>query len=177
MDSKGKCINFYSATPGSNNVAVNDDEIEVKPAPLPEPRPLAGEERELLEFLLSGPVDSPELRAQAEMAMVWAVCSCGCASINLRVADDAPRATLTGPEVLPNGAAEISATGMNEDGEEMDVTLHVWSPNEGYYVRKGGAVLAEIEVWPTLAIGDSTYGYKKPPAISALRFSTHKWMI
>ena len=83
MDSKGKCINFYSATPGSNNVAVTDDEIEVKAR----------------------------------------------------------------------------------------------SPDEAYDVRKGGAVLAEIEVWPTLAIGDSTYGYKKPPAISALRFSTRKWMI
>jgi hypothetical protein len=73
------------------------DEADVQIVPLAQPRPLTLQERELLDFLLDGPVDSPELRAQAATAVVNGVCSCGCPSIQLAVNEEAPRARLDRP--------------------------------------------------------------------------------
>jgi hypothetical protein len=137
------------------------DEIPVEILPLPEPRALTLAEREVLEFLLSGPVDSHELRAQAANAFVAGVCSCGCASVTLVVDEGAPRARLEGPEVLPAGGAEIRAVGV-EEGVETGVILHIVGD-----VRNGDGVLWELEVWPTSAREEQVAGL---PAIETLRF-------
>src|SRR5437870_6878741 len=71
-----------------------DAKADVQMLPLRQPRPLTPHERELLDFLLAGPVDSPDLRAQAATAVVAGVCSCGCPSIRLAVDENAPRARL-----------------------------------------------------------------------------------
>jgi len=52
------------------------DDADIQLVPLAEPRPLTPQERELLAFLLDGPIDSPELRAQATTAVVNGVCNC-----------------------------------------------------------------------------------------------------
>ena len=139
-----------------------DDEPDVQILALPQPRPLTPRERELLDFLLDGPVSSPELRAQAATAVVSGVCSCGCPSIQLAVAEDAPRAFLNGPEVVPTGGAEIRAVGVVEEGLETGVTLHVTG-----HVGNGEGVIWELETWPTARCGG-----QRPvlPPIGTLRF-------
>src|ERR1700674_613198 len=101
------------------------DEAGVRIIALPQPRSLTHDEEELLSFLLSGPVDSPELRAQATTAVVDGMCSCGCPSVRFAVADGAPRALLNGAEGMPSGGAEIRVVGMVEGGLETGVTLHI----------------------------------------------------
>jgi hypothetical protein len=141
-----------------------DSEPDVQILTLSQPRPLTPPERALLEFLLAGPVDSPELRAQAETAEVSGVCSCGCPSIRFAVGDDAPRALLDGPEVVATGGAEIRAVGVVEDGLETGVTLHIVGD-----VSNGEGVIWELETWPTAVHGDQR---SVLPPISTLRFTT-----
>jgi hypothetical protein len=131
--------------------------------PLPEPRPLTTGERELLDFLVNGPVDSPELRAQAAGAMVVGVCSCGCPSIQLGVEENAPRAALDGPEVRNPGWAEIRAVGSVEDGLATGVNLHIAGD-----LAAGEGVL-ELEVWPTSRFGEQR---QLLPPISSLHFTS-----
>jgi hypothetical protein len=116
--------------------------------PLPEARPLTADERGLLDFLLAGPVDWPELRAQAETATVVGVCSCGCPSIQLAVDESAPGASLDGPEARTAGWAEIRAVGVVEEGLETQVALHVVGD-----LRNGEGVIRELEIWPTSRFG------------------------
>ena len=132
---------------------------------LTQPRPLTPHERRLVEFLLDGPVNSAELRAQAASAVVSGVCSCGCPSIQLAVDEDAPRAFLNGFEVVATGGAEIGAVGTVEEGLETGVTLHVAGD-----VRNGKGVIWELETWPTARHGD-----QRPvlPPINSLRFIAH----
>ena len=120
-----------------------NDELAVQILALPQPRPLTSCERELLDFLLAGPVNSPELRAQAKTAEVNGVRSCGCPSIQFAVEEAAPRALLDGPEVVATGGAEIRAVGVVE-GLETGVTLHIVGD-----VLNGEGVIWELETWPT----------------------------
>ena len=139
-----------------------DDEPDVQILALPQPRPLKPREQELLDFLLDGPVSSPELRAQAATVVVSGVCSCGCPSIQLAVDEDAPPAFLNGPEVVMTGGAEIRAVGVIEEGLETGVTLHLTGD-----VRKGEGLIWELETWPTARYGDQR---SVLPPTSTLRF-------
>jgi hypothetical protein len=139
-----------------------DDEANVEIVPLDQPRPLGPDERALLDFLLNGPVDSAELRAQAETALVNGVCSCGCPSIRLAVDDETPRALLDGPEVVATGGAEIRAESALPDGTVTGITLHIIGD-----VRRGQGVIWELEVWPTSRFGAQS---SKLPPLGALRF-------
>lgn len=59
-------------------------------------RPLSDVERHVLDLMLA--LDFPgaaELRVQAESAQVVRRCDCGCATIDLAVADDVPLAVVT----------------------------------------------------------------------------------
>jgi hypothetical protein len=53
--------------------------------PLDPPRALTAGERELLDFLLSGPLGDDELRAQAATAQAVTQRSYGCATVGLAV--------------------------------------------------------------------------------------------
>jgi hypothetical protein len=139
-----------------------DDEPNVEIVPLDQPRPLGPDERALLDFLLDGPVDSAELRAQADTALVSGVCTCGCPSIRLAVDNEAPRALLDGPEVGATGGAEIRAEGGSADGKVTGITLHIIGD-----VRQGQGVIWELEVWPTAQFGAQS---SKLPPLGALRF-------
>jgi hypothetical protein len=120
------------------------DDVDVQIVPLAQPRPLTLQERELLDFLLEGPVDCPELRVQAATAVVNGVCSCGCPSIQLAVNEEAPRARLDGREVLASGGARICAKRITRDRLQTEVILHIVGD-----VRSGEGVIWEVEVWPT----------------------------
>jgi hypothetical protein len=157
-----KCVPSEEAFLGT--VLRVDEEPDVQIVALPQPRPLTPRERELLDFLVAGPVNSPELRAQAETAEVSGVCSCGCPSIQFAVDDAAPRAHLDGPEVVATGGAEIRAVGVVEEGRETGVTLHVIGD-----VVNGKGVIWELEVWPTARHGDQQ---SVLPPINTLRFTT-----
>jgi len=137
------------------------DDADVQIVPLAEPRPLTPQERKLLDFLLDGPVDSPELRAQAATAVVNGVCNCGCPSIQLAVGEDAPRARLAGREVIASGAAQIRARRIGCDDVQTEVALHVVGD-----VRNGEGVIWELEVWPT-AKGEQTPEF---PPLDELQF-------
>ena len=139
-----------------------DAKADVQMLPLRQPRPLTPHERELLDFLLAGPVDSPDLRAQAATAVVAGVCSCGCPSIRLAVDENAPRARLDGPELLTSGGAAIRAVGVVEEGLETGVTLHVVGD-----VQKGEGVIWELETWPTSRHGKQRFAL---PPLDTLRF-------
>jgi hypothetical protein len=76
------------------------------------PRPLLDSERVALLAILDAQ-DFPgrdALRAQAASALVDGYCGCGCASVDLRVDDGAPRAVGT-PSPIPNGAQVNDAAG------------------------------------------------------------------
>jgi hypothetical protein len=138
------------------------EDADVQLVPLADPRPLTSQERELLDFLLGGPVDSPELRAQAATAVVAGVCSCGCPSIQLAVDAEAPRARLDGREVIASGAAQIRARRIGGEDPHTEVTLHVVGD-----VRNGEGLIWELEVWPTAADGEQTPDL---PPIDELQF-------
>jgi hypothetical protein len=86
---------------------------------LKEPRPLSRVERTLIDFVLDGPDVSSELRAQGASAVVVSACDCGCRSIGLEPARDAPSAEAR------NGAYELGADGTSSAGGDVEVTLHV----------------------------------------------------
>jgi hypothetical protein len=86
--------------------------------PLAVPRSLTSGERMLVDFLLAGPCGSEELRVQAETAEVVRRCSCGCASIGLRVDPSAPRSAT-------DGWVPISARRQTSIADRTEVTLHV----------------------------------------------------
>jgi hypothetical protein len=87
--------------------------------PLPAPRPLGEEERELVDFLLAGPLGNEELRLQARTARVVSHCSCGCRSVGLSV---------EGPGIAAPGTRSwlgLAATDQSASGGRIEVTLHV----------------------------------------------------
>jgi hypothetical protein len=86
---------------------------------LKQPRPLSRDERTLLDFVLDGPKGSPELRAQGASAVVVSACDCGCKSVGLEPAVDAPEAD------AGNGAYGLTADGTSPSGVDVEVTLHV----------------------------------------------------
>ncbi|WIX75960.1 hypothetical protein QRX50_31360 [Amycolatopsis carbonis] len=74
------------------------------------PRPLTGQERLMLDLLLSSDfVGAPELREQSRSAVVVGRCGCGCPSVDLLTSDSAPIARVASRlvpselEVLPAG--------------------------------------------------------------------------
>ena len=78
------------------------------------PRPLTTDERRVLDLLLSGTfVGADELRQQAAQAMVTGRCDCGCPTVDLSVAQDAPPAPVIGPtapvevQVTPVGGEPV----------------------------------------------------------------------
>lgn len=144
-------------------VRAMDHGSEPEILPLAEPRPLTADERGLLDFLLAGPVDSPELRAQAATATVVGTCSCGCPSIQLGVDQGAPGASLQGPEVRNAGWAEIRAVGSVGDGVKIGVALHVVGN-----LSRGEAVIRELEIWPTPR---SAVQNRILPPLSSLQFA------
>jgi hypothetical protein len=67
------------------------------------PRALTEREREVLLLLLppEGFADVDVYRAQVDEATVTSMCSCGCATINLKVGPGTPPATFVGTALLP----------------------------------------------------------------------------
>ena len=55
-------------------------------------RPLDEQERANVERLLEGHPDANAYRAQLDRTVVTGLCACGCGSLDLSVAEDAPRA-------------------------------------------------------------------------------------
>jgi hypothetical protein len=113
------------------------DEPEIKRVELPEPRALTQRERELLDFLVTGPHSCAELREQARTAQVDALCSCGCSSICLVIDRDTPaarfaldRSPFGDPDCVLITAMQSKSRGWTE------VSLHVI---DGY--------LYELEIW------------------------------
>ena len=62
-------------------------------------RPLTDDERGTVERLLEGHPAADAYRAQLPRTVVSGVCACGCGSLDLAVAEDAPRAERP-PEVV-----------------------------------------------------------------------------
>jgi hypothetical protein len=90
----------------------------------------------LVTFLLAGPVGPVDLRNQTATAKVVATCSCGCASVWLGVADDAPRATFDpGPTGARVDWVRIGAV-QNMGSSAIEVTLHIVDGR-----------LYELEIW------------------------------
>jgi hypothetical protein len=104
--------------------------------PLADPRPLAPHERALIDFLIAGPLGRPELRAQADMASVVAVCSCGCASVWMEVDGSAPSASYAERETLDGRTDYVALTAHQRETRSSEVRLHVV---EGR--------IYELEVW------------------------------
>lgn len=127
--------------------------------PLPEPRPLTARERGLLDVLLASPIAPAALRAQAAVAVVSEVCSCGCASITFAVPDDAPRAVFSRrwDDVRNDRDADVQAVATLADGREVDVILHAVL-----------GVLFELEVWSG-DFGDDAHAAAPDPARVVLR--------
>jgi hypothetical protein len=94
--------------------------------PLREPRRLTPKEREVLDFLLAGPLGRGELRDQARTAHVAAVCSCGCPSVWLEVDPATPSARFLPDESTygRSDAVDITAVQRKSRGS-TEVTLHV----------------------------------------------------
>lgn len=113
------------------------DEFVPEQVLLPEPRPLTARERELIDFLVAGPLGRAELREQAKVAQVIALCSCGCPSVFIEVDHDEPAARFSKTEV-PSGdtdAVALTAYSLNPMSSTQ-VTLHVV-----------GGYMAELEIW------------------------------
>jgi hypothetical protein len=128
---------------------------EAKLVPLRRPRPLASDERLLVEALVE-PLGSQELHMQVEHAEVVALCSCGCPSIGLHT---------NGPELPPGVLKQLSDTdrtdvlnlsawGVNRGGREVEVTLHLVHGR-----------LHELEVWAGTYRGDPVTDLPKPQTI------------
>jgi len=67
-----------------------------------EPRPLGSAERAVLNLIVGAEFPGAEaLRVQAATAIAVGRCSCGCPSVQLEVADDAPAAVGLSGRVLP----------------------------------------------------------------------------
>ena len=114
---------------------------------LPEPRPLSRAEKQVLDLMLSQGCPGVEsLRSQVPYVRVVATCDCGCATVDLDVAPQAPRATDAGTGVLP-------VTGYV--GSDTD------QPRAGIIVSVDDGLLSGLEIysmaepappeWPDLA--------------------------
>jgi hypothetical protein len=113
--------------------------------PLAQPRPLTSHERALVDWFVDGPVNSPEMRAQADAASVVATCSCGCPSVDLEVPPGVPAAPLNSddPDVRNSEDASFIARATSPDGREVNVILHVIAGR-----------LVELEIWAGMYGGD-----------------------
>jgi hypothetical protein len=106
-----------------------------------EPRPLNRVERTLLDFVLDGRDASPELRAQGATAVVVSACDCGCRSVGLEAARDAPEAEVR------TGAYGLTSDGTSPTGLDVEVTLHVVSGR-----------IYELEIWDGAALDGKSRG-------------------
>jgi hypothetical protein len=143
----------------------------VKLVPLAEPRPLTSEERELVDFLLSGPLGRGEFRDQAATARVASECGCGCGSIGFDVDPSTSRAQFGPDETILRRTdwVPISAV-QHESRETTEVTLHVldgrlheleiWSGDYGVK-RRVDVIKLERGDW-TQAVGRSGTGSSGP---------------
>jgi hypothetical protein len=111
---------------------------------LPTPRELREYERALLDFVLSGPLASDELRVQAVGARVVAECDCGCRSVVLEPPRQTPSASIVHPVLKRTDWAPLTAWGQTSSGTEIEVTVHVLNGR-----------LSELEIWDGVS---STHG-------------------
>ncbi len=120
-----------------------------RPVRLPHPRALSADERALLDWFVDVRAKTSRIRAQADVALVVATCSCGCPSVHLGVASGAPVAALDGrdPDVRNGGDASFIAEARSPDGRRLDVTLHVVAGR-----------LTELEIWAATFGGDVRTG-------------------
>ena len=97
----------------AQQAGLTPDDIEAVLNSRPDlPRPLLpGEHRTLMTVLQQADFPGRDaLLAQAETASVVGYCGCGCASVQLAVADGLPTATRT-PSPIPNEATVLDADG------------------------------------------------------------------
>jgi len=117
-------------------VARDEELPRAELVPLAKPRPLAGMERALAEYLARGPLARPELDAQVDAAMVVGTCSCGCPSVALEVDPSVPEVTFAGEEVAGAPTGPVALSAYQESGDEASVKLHIVQGR-----------LAELEIW------------------------------
>jgi len=110
---------------------------DAKLMPLDEPRPVSAEELALLAALVEA-VGSEALSEQVARAEVVSVCSCGCPSVGLRSDGPALPSDVVRQlsDVGRDDAFALSAWGVNDEGRDVEVTLHVVLGR-----------LEELEVW------------------------------
>lgn len=98
------------------------------------PRPLTDSERSTLDFLLSADFEGvAELRQQAEGVVAVARCPCGCATVNLEVPDDLPRASVRSPFPVAAYSKDQGVTGTGlilfvDDGALSSLEIYGYGP-------------------------------------------------
>jgi hypothetical protein len=104
---------------------------------LPTPRALTMRERAVIEHLLRHPLAKPELAGQAGVAMVEAVCSCGCPSVWLTVEESKPPARYEKGETRDGRTDHVALTAFQRKARSTtETTLHVVDGQ-----------LFELEIW------------------------------
>ena len=78
-------------------------------------RPLTDDERATVERLLAGHPVADEYRPQIPRTVVTGVCACGCGSLDLAVAEDAPR---------PDRPSEVLGRADEPDGSWLMLHAH-----------------------------------------------------
>jgi hypothetical protein len=123
---------------------------------LPQPRQLNSHERAFLDFVLSAPITSAELREQAAEIRVVGECDCGCRSVALAPAPDAPSAAVVPHDHPRTDWIPLTAWGQSPAGTEIEVTVHVVDGR-----------LHELEIWDGWASGGKSTG--ELPDLETLR--------
>jgi hypothetical protein len=125
-----------------------------QPVELESPRVLTTRERAVIEHLLAHPLAKPELGAQAGVAMVKAVCSCGCPSVWLAVDESMPRARYEESETREGRTDHVALTAFQRKARGVtETTLHVIDGR-----------LFELEIW-------ADEGVRPQVAVSRLEYA------
>jgi hypothetical protein len=104
---------------------------------LAEARLLTPGEEAMIDFLISGPLGTEELRRQAATARVVAICSCGCPSVWIEVAPSVPAAVYKELETPDGRTDHVALTAyQHKTRGSTEVTLHIVNGR-----------MFELEVW------------------------------
>lgn len=128
------------------------DDYKSEPFTRPEDRPLTGDERTLLEWLIAhgGSPEAQQYAPQVSQVRVVARCTCGCPTIDLAIGERQHHRTVGASLVLAD------FEGVTPEGIEVGVILHA----------RGGQ-LSELEVYALPEV-DGSFGL---PTIESLKSS------